>query len=74
MLTINGKQRELPAGTTLTGYLEMEFNILANGIKLVGALLMMLAYSPVMTVVACGFFVLPIGVSYLTGNFRADLL
>ncbi len=51
-----------------TGYLEMEFNILANGIKLVGALLMMLAYSPVMTVVACGFFVLPIGVSYLTGN------
>lgn len=51
-----------------TGYLEMEFNILANGIKLVGALLMMMAYSPVMTVVACGFFVLPIGVSYLTGN------
>ena len=50
------------------GYLEMQFNILANAVTLLGALVMMIAYSPIMTVVACLFFVLPIGVSYLTGN------
>ena len=46
----------------------MQFNILANAVTLLGALAMMIAYSPIMTVVACLFFVLPIGVSYLTGN------
>lgn len=51
-----------------TGYLEMQFVILANGVILVGALGMMIAYSPVMTAVACLFFVLPIGVSYVAGN------
>ena len=56
------------AATIENGYLEMQFNILANGITLIGALLMMIAYSPIMTVVACLFFVLPIGVSYITGN------
>lgn len=56
------------ATTIENGYLEMQFNILANGIKLIGALVMMVAYSPVMTVVACLFFVLPIGASYITGN------
>ena len=56
------------ATTIENGYLEMQFNILANGIKLIGALVMMVAYSPVMTVVACLFFLLPIGASYITGN------
>ena len=56
------------ATTIENGYLEMQFNILANGIKLIGALVMMVAYSPVMTVVACLLFVLPIGASYITGN------
>lgn len=51
-----------------TGYLEMQFVILANGVILIGALGMMIAYSPVMTAVACLFFVLPIGVSYVAGN------
>lgn len=51
-----------------TGYLEMQFVILANGVILVGALGMMIAYSPVMTAVACLFFVLPIAVSYVAGN------
>lgn len=51
-----------------TGYLEMQFNILANGVILIGSLVIMIAYSPIMTVVACLFFVLPIGVSYITGN------
>ena len=56
------------ATTIENGYLEMQFNILANAITLIGALAMMIAYSPIMTVVACLFFVLPIGVSYITGN------
>lgn len=56
------------ATTIENGYLEMQFNILANGITLIGALVMMICYSPIMTVVACLFFVLPIGVSYITGN------
>lgn len=50
------------------GYLEMQFDLLANGITLIGSLVMMIAYSPIMTVIACLFFVLPIGVSYVTGN------
>lgn len=56
------------ATTIENGYLEMQFNILANVITLIGSLAMMIAYSPVMTVVACLFFVLPISVSYITGN------
>ncbi|MBR5577757.1 MAG: ABC transporter ATP-binding protein [Lachnospiraceae bacterium] len=56
------------ATTIENGYLEMQFNILANAITLIGALVMMIAYSPIMTIVACLFFVLPIGVSYITGN------
>lgn len=56
------------ATTIENGYLEMQFNILANAITLTGALVMMIAYSPIMTIVACLFFVLPIGVSYITGN------
>ena len=56
------------ATTIENGYLEMQFNILANCITLIGALVMMVAYSPIMTVAACLFFVLPIGVSYITGN------
>lgn len=56
------------ATTIENGYLETQFEILANGIMVVGALLMMMAYSPMMTVAACLFFMLPIGVSYMTGN------
>lgn len=51
-----------------SGYLENLFDIITDSVLLVGALVMMLAYSPVMTVTACAFFALPIGVSYLTGN------
>ena len=50
------------------GYLDMQFNLLSNGIMLIGSLVMMIVYSPMMTVVACLFFVLPIGASYITGN------
>lgn len=56
------------ATTVENSYLEMQFNILANGITLIGALLLMILYNPMMTLVACAFFMLPIGVSYITGN------
>lgn len=56
------------AATVENGYLDMQFNILSNIIMLTGALLMMLMYHPLMTVIACTFFLLPIGVSYITGN------
>lgn len=56
------------ATTIENGYLDMQFDILGNCIILVGSLLMMIWYSPIMTLIACGFFVLPIGASYLTGN------
>ena len=49
-------------------YLENLFSLVVNGITLVGSLIMMLTYSPVMTVVACAFFILPLGVSFITGN------
>lgn len=56
------------ATTIENGYLDMQFNILFSIVNLIGALIMMIVYSPMMTVVACLFFVLPIGASYITGN------
>lgn len=56
------------AATIENSYLETQFNILSSLVMLVGALIMMLAYSPVMTAVACLFFALPIGASYIAGN------
>lgn len=56
------------AATIETGYLETQFEIIVNTIMLLGSLGMMIAYSPVMTVVACAFFALPIAVSLLTGK------
>lgn len=56
------------AYTIETGYLEMQFHLASGAVRVFGALLMMLWYSPLMTLIACGFFLLPIGVSYLTGN------
>ncbi|MDO5002363.1 MAG: ABC transporter ATP-binding protein [Eubacteriales bacterium] len=56
------------ASAVESGYLDMQFNIVSNCVKLIGALAMMIAYSPVMTVVACAFFILPIGASYITGD------
>ena len=56
------------AATIENSYLDAQFNILFSLVMLLGALIMMIAYSPMMTVVACLFFVLPIGASYITGN------
>lgn len=56
------------AASLENNYLEKQFDIMANGIQLLGALAMMLAYSPAMTAVSCAFFILPIGASFVTGN------
>lgn len=56
------------AATVETGYLDTQFNMLGNSIQLVGALLMMILYSPIMTVLACAFFLLPIIISYVTAG------
>ena len=53
------------------GYLETQFDIIANLITFTGALIMMLVYSPLLTVISCAFFILPLGVSFFTGN-RAE--
>ena len=46
------------------GYLETQFSILSNAVIFIGALIMMLCYSPIMTVISCAFFILPIGASF----------
>ncbi len=56
------------AATVEKGYLENGFDLLSNLVLLAGSLVMMLLYSPVMTVVSCFFFVLPMTVSLLTGS------
>lgn len=61
------------AASIETNYLENQFVLLTNSILLVGSLLMMLAYSPSMTVVSCVFFILPIGASMLAGNRMEDV-
>lgn len=56
------------AATIERDYLEKRFSLLTNAAKLIGSLVMMLVYSPVMTAVACAFFILPVGASLLAGN------
>lgn len=52
-------------------YLENRFSLLTNAAKLLGSLVMMLVYSPAMTAVACAFFILPVGASFIAGS-RAE--
>lgn len=59
------------AATIEKGYLETQFDIIANLITFTGALIMMLVYSPLLTVISCAFFILPLGVAFFTGN-RAE--
>lgn len=56
------------AATVESGYLDVQFELLSNAVLLFGAMLMMIMYSPLMTLIACAFFALPIAVSYFTGN------
>lgn len=56
------------ATTVESGFLDIQFELLSNAVMLIGALFMMIMYSPVMTLAACAFFALPIAVSYFTGD------
>ena len=56
------------AATIERDYLEKRFSLLTNAAKLTGSLVMMLVYSPMMTAVACAFFILPVGASLLVGS------
>ena len=51
-----------------SGYVELMFDLLFELVLLIGAILMMLWYSPLLTLVAIGFFLLPIAVSLITGK------
>ena len=48
-------------------HLEGIFALVSNGVLFVGSLAMMLVYSPVLTVIACGFFALPVLASLVAG-------
>ena len=55
------------AASVEANYLDSLFDFILNGVLLVGSLVMMLAYSPVLTVIACGFFALPVLSSLAAG-------
>ncbi len=54
--------------TIETDYLKAQFEIVVNLITLAGSTLMMLWYSPIMTVIAMAFCALPVLVAVFTGN------
>lgn len=54
-----------------TGYLEGQLDMLSDFSTSVLALLLMIAYSPLMTLISCAFFMLPIGAALTAGN-RAE--
>ena len=51
-----------------TNYLDNLFEIILNVVLFLGALGMMLWYSPLLLLVACGFCLLPLGASFLAGK------
>lgn len=55
-----------------TNYLKRIFSLVNLSVMFVGAIVMMLWYSPVLTLAACGFSIFPVVVSILTGNRLAD--
>ena len=59
------------AATMEEGYLENQFTLVSEAVLLIGSLLMMLAYSPLMTLIAMAFFVLPVVVSLAAGGRAA---
>lgn len=56
------------AATIERDYLEKRFSLLTNAAKLIGSLVMMLVYSPVMTAVACAFLFCRSGPPCLPGT------
>lgn len=49
-------------------YLNNFFTLIREMTKALGAIVMMLLYSPIMAIIACVFFLLPIGISLLIGD------
>lgn len=56
------------AASVERGCLEGLFSLVSNAVLSLGALAMMLAYSPPMTAVSCAFFALPIAASLAAGD------
>ncbi len=56
------------ANTIETGYLENTFEMVFQLVMLFGSLAMMLAYNPLMTLIAVAFFILPVIAALLTGD------
>ncbi|MGN0295546.1 MAG: ABC transporter ATP-binding protein [Lachnospiraceae bacterium] len=51
-----------------TNYLEQQLSLITKSVTFIGALAMMIWYSPLMTVIAVGVTILPFAASLLTGN------
>lgn len=54
--------------TIESSYLELLFDFFANSLICLGSIAMMLAYSPILTLVACSLFLLPICATVITGK------
>lgn len=56
------------AASVERGCLDGLFSLASNAVLALGALVMMLAYSPLLTVISCAFFALPIAASLAAGD------
>jgi ATP-binding cassette subfamily B protein len=54
------------------GYLRMPFTLIDSSLTFIGALALMLWYSPLLTLIALGLSLLPLTASILTGNRMAE--
>lgn len=54
--------------TIETNYLEKQYTLVFNIVWATGAIILMLVYSPVLTLIALGLFILPIAASMMTGT------
>jgi len=59
------------ASSIEANYLESISDLILNGVLFFGSLAMMLLYNPLLTVIACGFFIPPVIVSLLAGRKMA---
>lgn len=57
------------AATIEAGCLDAMFSLIFNVVIGLGALVMLLCYDPLLTLIACGFFALPVAVSLLAGRW-----
>lgn len=55
--------------TIETNYLEKQYTLVFNIVWAAGAIILMLVYSPVLTLIALGLFILPIAASMMAGTY-----